>query len=128
MFHVVIEPDEFTAEFYTHDLKLLRSWSLGEGRKRLYARDEFDIEIKEPVPTQRALQMEVDNLRFRSECDQDKAQVAEYKAQVAEEKARAAEEKAQAAEEEIRRLKQQFDAKGAKKGEQAGSRSRKRRR
>ena len=101
---------------------------MGEGRKRLYARDEFDIEIKEPVPTQRELQMEMDSLRFRYECDQHMAQVAEDKAQVAEDKARAAEEKAQAAEEEIRLLKQQLDAKGAKEGKQAGSRSRKRKR
>ncbi|KAI9685635.1 MAG: hypothetical protein M1820_010769 [Bogoriella megaspora] len=99
LFHVVIEPDEFTAEFYTHDLKLLRSWSLGEGRTRLYKGDEFATEIKEPIPTQRELRMEMDGMRFRAEV---------------------AEEEAKAAAEEIRSLKEQLaqkEAKGAKESE-----------
>ncbi|KAI9685393.1 MAG: hypothetical protein M1822_004524 [Bathelium mastoideum] len=47
VFHVVIEPDELTAEVYTHDIQLHQRWSLGEGRQRssaddFYYFDKFD--------------------------------------------------------------------------------------
>ncbi|KAF2736795.1 hypothetical protein EJ04DRAFT_595567, partial [Polyplosphaeria fusca] len=34
LFHVVIEPEKMSAEIYTHDKQLLRSWSLSEGRQQ----------------------------------------------------------------------------------------------
>ena len=120
LFYVVIEPDDFTAEFYTHDLKLLRSWSLGEGRTRLYEGDEFAIEIKEPIPTQRELRMEMDGLRFRAEVAEEEAKEAKAREEEAEAKAEA---KAEAAAEEIRLLKEQLAQKRGK-GRERGQTSR----
>ncbi|KAL9615668.1 MAG: hypothetical protein Q9160_009346 [Pyrenula sp. 1 TL-2023] len=37
VFHVVVEPDELTAEIYSHDKQLYKSWSLSEGRQRVNA-------------------------------------------------------------------------------------------
>ncbi|KAH7038893.1 hypothetical protein B0J12DRAFT_764734 [Macrophomina phaseolina] len=34
LFHIVVEPEEFTAEIYTHDIQLCQAWSLSEGRQR----------------------------------------------------------------------------------------------
>ncbi|PVI08714.1 hypothetical protein DM02DRAFT_466219, partial [Periconia macrospinosa] len=35
--NVVIEPQEFVAEIYSHDMQLIQSWFLGEGRERCNA-------------------------------------------------------------------------------------------
>ena len=110
MFHVVVEPNESTAEFYTHDLKLLDSWSLGEGRKRHHREDEFDIPIEEPTPTPHELRMKLDAMRFRNEVNEERAQYAEKQVQL------------------LKQELEQEKAKGAGKNEQAGSKSKKRKR
>ena len=97
----------------------------------MYEGDEFAIEIKEPIPTQREWRMEMDDLRFQAGAAKEEAK--EAKAQVEEAKAREneAKAKAEAAAEENRLLKEllaQKDAKGAKKSKQVGSWSGKRKR
>ncbi|KAF2785826.1 hypothetical protein K505DRAFT_196452, partial [Melanomma pulvis-pyrius CBS 109.77] len=43
LFHVVIEPNEMSAEIYTHDKQLHTSWSLSEGRQRKNSDDFFGL-------------------------------------------------------------------------------------
>ena len=90
LFHIVVEPDELTAEIYTHDRQLCKSWSLSEGRQRVDAEYSYNFDDLVPDTTSHCMllhdetthkerttmgEMEVMRLRVEREKEEMRLQV-----------------------------------------------------
>lgn len=72
----MIEPDELTAEIYTYDKQLHKSWSLSEGRRRItedfndsvFETDNHSMPLQdEPTQKERGMMAEIERMKLQME-------------------------------------------------------------
>ncbi|KAL1618080.1 hypothetical protein SLS56_010705 [Neofusicoccum ribis] len=78
LFQVVIEPEELTAEIYTHDMQLCKAWSLSEGKQRVNTdfygfnnpvpnTTDGGVPLHEPTQEREGTTVEIEEMRLQVE-------------------------------------------------------------